>query len=204
MKSFTEPMEPEKFYHLYNRGINGCNLFLEDTHYRKFLEKYTTHTSGVLTTFGYCLLKNHFHLLVRTKSETEIRMSNPHLASKSIEQIISNQLGHLFNGYAQYFNTATQRTGKLFELPFRRKTVTSDAYFSQLLYYIHTNPQKHGLVSNFKDYKYSSFWSFVSKAPTKLAREEVLKWFGNENVYMEFHQENVDISGIKDLMIELD
>jgi putative transposase len=62
MKSFTEPMEPEKFYHIYNRVINGCDIFLGEYNYRKFLEKYALHTNNILTTYAYCLLKNHFHL----------------------------------------------------------------------------------------------------------------------------------------------
>jgi putative transposase len=131
-------------------------------------------------------------------------MTYPHLASKNIETIVSTQLGHFFNGYAQYFNLSSKRTGKLFELPFRRKPATSDAYFSQLIYYIHTNPQKHGLINDFRNYKYSSFWSFVSEVKTKLPREEVINWFGDIDSYLCFHQENIDMSGIKELIIEFD
>ena len=202
MKSFTEPLEAGKFYHIYNRGINGCNIFSSEKNYHIFLEKYASHSENVLTTYAYSFLQNHFHLFVKVKSELEIRTAFSHLKSKDINQIVSSQLAHLFNGYAQYFNLSTERTGKLFELPFRRKLVTSNSYFSQLIYYIHTNAQKHGLVKDFRDYKYSSFWSYVSEALTKLPREDVIKWYGSKDEYLKFHQQNVNFSIIKNFIIE--
>jgi len=203
MKSFTELMQPESFYHIYNRGVNGCNLFLTDSNYRKFMGKYAEHTEHILDTYTYCLLKNHFHLLARIKSEAEIRGHYSYMGNKNIEQIVSSQLAHLFNGYAQYFNLKTQRTGKLFELPFRRKPVTSNEYLSRLIYYIHANPKTHGLIKDFKEYKYSSFQSLLSDAPTKLAREELLKWFGGKEGFLKFHQGTVDLSLVKGLIIEV-
>ncbi len=203
MKSFTEPIQPESFYHLYNRGINGCNLFLAEHHYRHFIEKYASQTEKILTTYSYSLLLNHFHFLVKIKSEDEIRSSFSHKANKSVEQIISSQFAHLFNGYAQYFNLTTQRSGKLFELPFRRKSVNSNDYLTRLIYYIHTNSQKHGFVKDFQDYKYSSFLSFLSESPTKLPREEVLKWFGGKEEFLKFHQQAFDLCEIEDYTIDI-
>ena len=202
MKSFTEPLHAEKFYHLYNRGVNGCNIFSSERSYLKFLEKYASYSEKILTTYAYSLLKNHFHLFVKVKSETEIRTAFPHLKSKNVNDIVSSQLAHFFNGYAQYFNISTERTGKLFELPFRRKMVSSNIHFSNLIYYIHTNPQSHGFVNDFREYKYSSFWSYVSEALTKLPREEVIKWFGDKEEYLKFHKQNMDFSIIKDFIIE--
>lgn len=138
------------------------------------------------------LLRNHFHFLAYVKSENEIRKHFPYLEAKNIEQIISSQFAHLFNGYAQHFNLSTNRTGKLFELPFRRKLVTSDHYLSKLMFYIHHNAQKHGLTDDFRNYEFSSFKSFISHAPTRLPREEVLKWFGGKKEYLNFHQQDIN------------
>ena len=65
------PLEADRFDHIYNRGINSENLFKEDRNYEYFLRKYSQYLSPVVDTFAYCLLKNHFHLLIRAKdSET--------------------------------------------------------------------------------------------------------------------------------------
>ena len=67
MKTNESPLEPGKYYHIYNRGINGTNLFFEERNYLYFLQKYSFYMDEVLETFAYCLLGNHFHLLVRVK-----------------------------------------------------------------------------------------------------------------------------------------
>ena len=68
-----------------------------------------------------------------------------------------------------------------FEEPFRRILVNNDAYFTELIYYIHHNPQKHGFVNDFSVYPHSSYHAHLSKAMTRLKRDEVLQWFGNNN-----------------------
>ena len=204
MKANVIPLEPEKFYHIYNRGIDGCPIFKKGSHYTKFLEKYAYHLSNVVETYAYCLLGNHFHFLVRIKSEETIRNSFPHLAKSDIDHLISKQFAHLFNGYAQYFSHATKRTGGLFETPFRRILVDSDSYFSRMVYYIHANPQKHGFLKDFRDYPYSSYHSHLSQKPTKLERDSVLSWFGDKESYTVFHGSSQDLSAIEDLMIEFD
>jgi len=58
------------FYHIYNRGNNRENIFFEENNYYYFLEKYDKYLTNYLETFAYCLLPNHFHLLVRVKENT--------------------------------------------------------------------------------------------------------------------------------------
>lgn len=65
--------------------------------------------------------------------------------------------------------------------------VENDAYFTKLIWYIHFNPQKHGFASDFRDYPYSSYHSLLSTKLTKLAQEEVVKWFGSSDEIIEFH-----------------
>ena len=67
--SHTIPLIAGEFYHLYNRGIDGTDIFLEDRNVRHFLRLYREHVHPVIDTFAYCLMKNHFHLLVRPKRE---------------------------------------------------------------------------------------------------------------------------------------
>lgn len=76
MKKNTDPLEPGTFYHIYNRGINGTSIFFEHKNYKFFLEKYAKHITHVADTYAYCLLKNHFHFLIKTKSEEDIMTLN--------------------------------------------------------------------------------------------------------------------------------
>ncbi len=67
----TAPLEPGIFYHLYNRGNNRETLFRYDENYRYFLALYARYAEPAFDTYAYCLLPNHFHLLVRVRSESE-------------------------------------------------------------------------------------------------------------------------------------
>jgi hypothetical protein len=58
MKKNIELLEPDRIYHIYNRGINGENIFKEERNYRYFLEKYAKYIEPIADTFAYCLLKN--------------------------------------------------------------------------------------------------------------------------------------------------
>ena len=60
------------YYHIYNRGVNGEDIFVEERNYHLFLKLVERHLIPVADLFAYCLLKNHFHLSVRIKSEEEI------------------------------------------------------------------------------------------------------------------------------------
>ena len=89
MKVHTDPLEPETYYHIYNRGINKGNIFKEERNYSFFLERYTKFIAPVAETYSYCLLKNHFHVLIRTRSEGEIRVAFPLKAKLETGRIIS-------------------------------------------------------------------------------------------------------------------
>lgn len=66
-KNYYPPLEAGKTYHIYNRGINGTTIFKSDANYRHFLKLYDEHCSCMVDTYAYCLLGNHFHLLVKVK-----------------------------------------------------------------------------------------------------------------------------------------
>jgi REP element-mobilizing transposase RayT len=160
------PLEYGRYYHIYNRGNNRANLFVAEHNYRYFLKLYAQHVEPVADTYAYCLLPNHFHLLVQIKD-----LADP--GPRKTSQYFSN----LFNAYAKAFNRAQGRTGALFQRPFGRIPVTSDAYLGWLVIYIHQNPQKHGLVPGFDDWRHSSYHAHLSQQPTRLRRDDVLDWF---------------------------
>jgi len=69
---YTEALQPEKYYHIYNRGNNGDNLFYRKSNYEYFLKKIDEYLSDFLIVHAFCLIPNHFHLLVEIKSDKEI------------------------------------------------------------------------------------------------------------------------------------
>lgn len=196
MKANTKPLQPDSIYHIYNRGINGCSIFKKSKDYQFFLAKYVEYVAPIVNTYAYCLMGNHFHYLIQVKSEKEvldcIQVKYPGKKVESISKWISSQFAHMFNGYSQAFNKKEQRTGGLFESPFRRIEVTNDGYFSQLIAYIHHNPQKHGIINDFKKYSHSSYNIHLSDKETFLERTEVLNWFGSREQYMKFHANKIE------------
>jgi REP element-mobilizing transposase RayT len=195
---YASPLEPSRFYHLYNRGNNRENLFREERNYTYFLELYARHVMPVADTYAYCLMPNHFHLLVRMKnfqrpdrSERSGRYDNATRAFQS-----------LFKAYAQAINKGYNRTGKLFSEHFKRKLVDSDLYFTNLIFYIHFNPQKHGFVKDFRDWPWSSYATMMKSGPTKVMRGDVLDWFDGRERFEAFHRGVVDEKLIAPLIAE--
>ncbi|MBC7389018.1 MAG: hypothetical protein H7329_07405 [Opitutaceae bacterium] len=207
-------LEPGRFYHIYNRGINGETIFKEEKNYQFFLSKYLIYISPVVETYSYYLLKNHFHLLIRIQEQNILNQfysENFPLSNQSKSEglhtadfVVSKQFARLFSSYTQSVNKSVTRTGSLIETPFKRIEVKSNAHLSKLLWYIHYNPQKHGFIKDFREYPHSSYQSHLLKKPTKLQREEVLNWFGGATYYQQFHLSQQTDLDIQDYLIEFD
>jgi REP element-mobilizing transposase RayT len=178
------------YYHIYNRGNNLENIFRQERNYEFFLQKYNQHITPVAETYAYCLLKNHFHLLVRIKHQDEL---NTTLQNKRPGQVF----GNFFNAYAKAFNKLYQRSGSLFQNPFGRVEVTSDRQLFQLVIYIHQNPQRHGFVDDFRDWPYSSYQALQSGQPTWLKSDEVIDWFDSRR-----NLELAHITKVKETQLE--
>jgi putative transposase len=186
------PLEHGKYYHIYNRGNNRENLFVEERNYRYFLQLYAKYIEPVADTFAYCLMRNHFHLLVRIKAGQDLHdlgNSDPKDLGDPLGLDPSQQFGKLFNAYAKAINKAYHRTGSLFQHPFGRIEVDSDAYFARLVVYIHQNPQKHGFVASFDEWPFSSYHALLSAQATRLKRDGVLAWFGGAENLVATHRE---------------
>jgi REP element-mobilizing transposase RayT len=66
------PLLYDTCYHIYNRGVNRENIFVEERNYALFLDLFEKHVFPVVDLFAYCMMKNHFHMAVRVKSKAEI------------------------------------------------------------------------------------------------------------------------------------
>ncbi len=174
------PLENGKYYHIYNRGINSDTLFKENDNFNYFLKLYETHIDPIAETFAWCLMKNHFHFLIRIKDIEEIKVE------KKIQP--SQSFSNLFNAYTKAFNKKYNRHGALFERPFRRKWVNYDNYFQNLVVYIHNNPVHHTICDHPLQYPWSSYLSCLSDKPTKIKRKEVIELFDDLENFKYVHQ----------------
>jgi REP element-mobilizing transposase RayT len=170
-----EVLIEDSFYHLYNCGNNKENIFIEEQNYMYFLKLSKKHLSKTLDILAYCLLKNHFHLLIKTKENS---------TTKELSQSFSN----LFNAHSKSINKKYGRSGSLFKDRFLRIKLDNEAYLKNLILYIHLNPTHHEFVNDFRFYKHSSFNSIVSNKPTSLLREYVLSIFENRQNFIDAHQ----------------
>ncbi|MCP4541985.1 MAG: hypothetical protein GY832_33060 [Chloroflexi bacterium] len=180
------PLHPGEFYHIYNRGNNREDIFIENRNYRHFMKLYAKYIEPVADTFAHCLLRNHFHFLVRIKRPQGFQKT------LGVSSGVSQQFGNLFNAYAKAINKAYGRTGSLFQNPFQRVHVDSDAYFTGLVTYIHHNPQKHGLANDFRAWPHSSYRTLLSAQATRLKREDTLAWFGGVDSFVALHEQESD------------
>lgn len=117
-------LEPGKYYHIYNRGIAGANVFLEDRNYAYFMSLYTKHVAPLAATYAYVLLRNHFHLFIRVLEPRETFEVSETSKVLSATQAFSN----FFNAYAKAINKTYGRTGSLFAHRFRRIEIDSELY----------------------------------------------------------------------------
>lgn len=209
----AEKLLPGYFYHIYNRGNNRENIFFEEKNYFYFLELWSKYVFPVAKTFAYVLLKNHFHFLVRIEDFFQTSTQNATQTSEvsetsevlgaevsDVSKRISRQFSNMFNAYAKAINKKYDRTGSLFQTRFGRKRVTNEAYLIYLIHYIHFNPQRHGFVTDFRDYPYTSYHAIVSQKRTKVSREDVIDLFGDKEAFVEYHVQEKDYSVIGSLV----
>lgn len=132
-----------EYYHLYNRGTEKRKIFIDEKDYRHFLFlMYICNTTKsielrnvgknfdrgetIVDIGAFCLMPNHFHVLVREK----------------IENGISTYMRKLLTAYSMYFNKKYKRTGKLYEGVFKSIHANKDTYLKYLYSYMHLNPAK--------------------------------------------------------------
>jgi len=182
------PLTSGTFFHIYNRGNNGENIFIQERNYAYFMELWWKHTYQIFETWAYCLLRNHFHVVGYIKDLTGLKRREP-----------SQYFSNFFNAYSRGVNIAVQRTGALFERPFKRIPVKNEAYLMRLIVYIHQNPQKHGFETDFRNWNYSSYHEHISDVSTHLQREKMMELFGSRADFIRIHQEIQPLEGFDEV-----
>jgi len=171
---------PNAWYHIMNRGLAHNPIFIDDSHRQIFLDLlHEIHHRYQVEIHAYCLMDNHYHLLLRTP------LGN-----------ISRIMRHLDGIYTQRFNRSVKRDGPLFRGRYKSILIEADAYLLRLSRYIHLNPIKAKLVKKSEEFRWSSYQAFLSgTSPYWLNTGYTLSFFGNyaqRKKYKAFIEEGVD------------
>jgi putative transposase len=134
-------------YHIMLRGINKQTIFEEERDKRAFLKRLIKY-KGICNykIFGYCLMDNHVHLLMKETNES-----------------ISDSLQRISSSYVYWYNLKYDRCGRLFQGRFKSETVENTASFKKVLRYIHQNPLKAGLAKDIYDNKWTSIHEYFKQ-----------------------------------------
>ncbi|ADR34763.1 hypothetical protein Sulku_2103 [Sulfuricurvum kujiense DSM 16994] len=128
-------------YHVINRGVERREVFLDQRDYDQFM----AYLGDLVTKYGiqfhaYCLMNNHYHLLLETVSDN-----------------LSDALKYLNVNYSKYFNQTYQRTGHLWQGRFKSFPIHDETQFWTVAKYIERNPIAAGIVKNINEYPYHSY-----------------------------------------------
>jgi len=223
----------DQIYHIYNRGVEKRDVFLEDNDYLRFIHdlyefndkmsaeniyyrklyevgphkirKERTERKLLIEIMAFCLMPNHFHLLVRQKCDNGI--------SKFIQK--------LSTGYSMYFNQKYDRVGPLFQGKFKAVLVNEESHFIHLPFYIHLNPldliapewrdreiKNYQKTLEFLDsYRWSSYLDYIGKKnfPSVTQRDFLFSFFDGKEGYknqMENWLREFNISNLEELLLE--
>ena len=220
-KKYKATFHPYLSYHVYNRTNGNENLFHTDQDRLIFLQMVKSYLFPYFEVHCYCLLNNHFHLLITSKSFCELidflktipkerlTKTEEHFLKAPIERkILMNrfvfrmQFRRLFLSYTKYFNRVHKRTGNLFNRGFKRIFVHDEIYFKKLVLYIHQNPLKHDLTNNFQSFEWSSYQDYANHRIFINSKDLVLDLFNGINSFKQAHQTIAEIDLYDEVLID--
>lgn len=151
---------PGHYYHIYNRGARRKSIFYEEENYLMVIRNFKKYCRQFnLTLIAYCLMPNHYHLLVRQNGSDRAGL----LPQRS------------FLSYTHAFNRRYNESGTLFEGRFKTKHVNTEPYLCYLCKYIHFNPVKDGIVSTPDSWLYSNYLDWIGEREGTLLDKEFIK-----------------------------
>lgn len=203
------PFVPEAFYHLVCKSIDGILLFAEPGDFRVYKERFKSFTSLHFEVWGYCLLSNHTHYIVKTKPAISVYNSISYMQkeyqTKSMQTfledlhneeffdvMIERQMNSFLVSYSNYCNNKRNRTGGLFQKPFKRIRIHDEAHLQQAIIYTHANAQKHKLIDDFKKYDQASYTEIINCMDQFTEPNTVIEFFGGKDNFVKLHEKQVE------------
>lgn len=195
----TVPFVNGEFYHLYTRGVEKQNTFLNRRDYSHFVEalfyyhiqnpkpKFSTHRQSkvfpidsskkIVDIICYCLMPNHFHLLVKQLQDGGI----------------SELMRKLLLSSTKYRNTKYNHQGSLFQVPFKAVHIETDEQLVHVSRYIHLNPLVSLLVKDLGLYPWSSYLEYIDiRDNSAVKKDEILSFFKSSQNYEKFVLDQTD------------
>ena len=189
----TIPLISGEYYHVYNRGNNRQDIFLERTNYLFYLQQLRKYLIGDaanpwVTIVAYCLMPNHFHLLVCLHDD-----------------LFSRHMQRLSISYTKVINERYRRVGALYQGQFQAIHVDSNDYLLHLSRYIHLNPVAAHIVQRPEDWEFSSYREYAGLRRGTLVKPSIVigQFRANEEYsrYVEAYQP-ADRAKIKHLLFD--
>ena len=206
-----EKLIPNQSYHIFNHANGFENIFTENENYRFFLDKYKLYLLPIAETYAYCLLPNHFHLVVKIRRKEVIEQlvknksnfskvsldfgkvrGEVNISNDDIEKYLSKQFSNFFSSYTQSFNRMYKRMGSLFIKNFRREVILDKEYFMNAVVYTHRNPIHHGFCTRYIDWNYTSYCEIIAQKSEIIEVDKLFKVFGGKQLFIDIHQLNLD------------
>lgn len=193
MFSYRERLLKEPYYHLFNRGVDKREVFLDDSDYQRAYDTLFFYTAeNILKRFSlssleekdflkssrdklvsiisFCFMPNHFHVQVK-----EEKVSG-----------LSTFISRFSNSYTRYFNLKYKRGGYLFQGKYKKTTIQTDEQLLHVSRYIHLNPLIGNLVSKLEEYRWFSYPEFLSLRKGFCEKEIILSHFSSIQDYINF------------------
>lgn len=187
-RNIIKQFDVHSYYHVYNRGVGGQQIYREAADKQQFLKIIARHLDSSdaatkndgtayrkfasdLELLCYCLMGNHFHLLFYQAED---------------QRALTEFMRSILTAYTMYFNRKYKRAGPLFQSVYKSSKISSDSYLTHISRYIHLNPR------TYKTYFYSSLSAYLGKQhPVWLQPEKVLTLFKDSD-YMSFLEDYED------------
>lgn len=154
-----------EIYHVYNRGNNKQQIFFTRSNYLYFIGKMRQSLAGNCDILAYCLMPNHFHLLLRPNDQGCGLAKGGGLVTTT-QQVLSRKIATIQSSYTQALQKQESFKGSLFQQKSKAKQLDLMAtvgpnHLAICLHYIHQNPLKAKLVNRMEEWEYSSFLDFA-------------------------------------------
>jgi putative transposase len=191
---------PDNIYHIYNQGNNQQEIFRCDEDYLIFLRMLRKEVHNHTEIIAWCLMPNHFHILVYAEERSCVMMKQGGL---EIEKL-TNGIRKLLSGYARVFNQRYKRTGSLFRQKTKAKNIAESDwvvkynyslhdYCSRCFNYIHQNPVVSGMAKQPAEWMYSSYCDYAGLRKGTLCNKDVAaKYCGYDIRDFSSHGDNID------------
>lgn len=166
---------PTDYYHVMIRGNNRDKIFADKNQKAYFLDCLKEqYDEGLIDIAAYCIMDNHVHLVIKAELEN---------LSKAIKKINIK--------YAIRYNNHYDRIGHVFQDRFKSEIIDNQTYLLNVIRYVHNNPVKAKIVSEFNDYKWSSYREYIkaNRIISDNQKNFILECYNNIYQFIKFHKE---------------